>query len=165
MSTPTKLLAVTAILAGVLSCFSGCASSRALSTPTVANVVRTIEFRGIEIPLVSNARYQMTAAPAFPSVARQQEIKGTGVIRVVVDQSGEPIDYAILDSRPLPEFGQALVDVARHWQYPQMTAPDGRPIIYATEISVNFRPAPRDLPPPLVIGTPESSGSYEGTRR
>ena len=117
---------------------AGCTSEprHVSSGPPV--VVGTVAFGKTEIPVLQNVRCDRSVPPLYPPEARRQGIQGVGIVRVIVDETGGAIDYAVVMSRPTAEFGLAVLKAAKRWKYFPMTGEDGHPFVYALVIPVGF---------------------------
>jgi len=143
MNTTPRYSIIAALLASSVGLLAGCASSQdKVSSAAPPEVIGTMDFRSTTIPVYRNARANMSAPPVYPPAAQQDGISGAGLVRIVVDKTGEAIDYAIVGSTPTPDFGRAALAAAQRWQYFPMNGADDQPIVYALEIAVNFGSSP-----------------------
>jgi TonB family protein len=139
MNTPRQII-VAAILAATLWTLPGCSTRQPVVSPISAKPIDTTMYKGVEVSIfdANQVRCDKSTPPVYPAAAKRNRIQGVGVVRIIVDQTGEAIDYAIVSSSPSAEFGQAVLDAAKRWKYYPMADENGRPVIYILEQTVSF---------------------------
>ena len=75
------------------------------------------------------------AEPTYPEIARNNNITGSVVVEVMINEKGKVIKGAAL-SGPL-QLKQAAVDAARRWEFEPATE-NGKPSQFTTRITFNF---------------------------
>lgn len=142
MKTPDKYTIIAVVLAAVSGAISGCQSSQRIAPTEVAVAVEAVLHEGVERPVLDGqkVRCDMVARPVYPPEALRAEIPGVAVVRIVIGESGEPIDYAVVSASPTADFGDAALIAAKRWKYYPLVGDDGRPQVYVLEIPVRFKP-------------------------
>ena len=147
MKTPSRQFIVAAILSAILWTLTGCETpSRSVSSVTY-EPIGTAMHNGQEISII-DARQVMcdrTAVPVYPTEAHRNGLSGVGVVRVVVDRTGEIIDSFIVSSSPTDEFGQAALNAVKRWKFYPVAGLDGHPMVYMVEQAIVFER--RNQPP------------------
>jgi protein TonB len=73
--------------------------------------------------------------PIYPEVARNNNVSGSVVVEVTVDERGKVIQSAAL-SGPLI-LKQAAIDAAKQWKF-EPAISNGKPAQFITRITFNF---------------------------
>jgi Ca-activated chloride channel family protein len=73
--------------------------------------------------------------PAYPSLARAANAKGTVVVQVTIDEAGQVVATNTLSGHPL--FRQAALDAAKQWQF-KPTMLSGKPVQTTGVLTFNF---------------------------
>ena len=155
MNTPNKQALLAALCAAAIQFQIGCSTHQPVVSSLAAKPVATVMHKGLEVSVfdANQVRCDKSTPPAYPAEARRNRVQGVGVVRIIVDQTGEAIDYSIVASSPTAEFGQAVLDAAKRWKYFPMADEDGRPVIYVLEQTVRFN---------LGEETPNAGGGWNG---
>jgi TonB family protein len=78
----------------------------------------------------------VSAAPIYPTMARQARLEGQVVINAVIDATGKLTNMTVVSGPPLLQ--QAAIDSLRTWKY-QPGYLNEKPVSTKTSITVNFR--------------------------
>jgi protein TonB len=134
----SRIIAFVALFAAVLG-MSGC------TTPTKPEEERPIEigktqFRGQIIPVYDarTVRSERSTPPVYPVEQRRAGIEGVGVVMIIVDETGKPLEFTIVSSSPSPEFGVAALAAAKTWHFFPLKDESGRPLLHALRMPVTF---------------------------
>lgn len=65
-------------------------------------------------------------------------IEGEGVVMVIVDENGIPLEFGIMSSTPVPEFALATLAAAKKWRYFPMKDATGKAFVHGLRISMKF---------------------------
>lgn len=155
MNTPSKPMLLAALFAAAMLLQVGCSTPQPVVSSITAKAIDTTMYKGLEVSIfdANQVRCDKSAPPVYPADAKRNRIQGVGVVRIIVDQTGEAIDYAVVSSSPTAEFGQAVLDAAKRWKYYPMADEDGRPVIYILEQTIHFN---------LGAETPGADGGWNG---
>lgn len=74
-------------------------------------------------------------APPFPAVARNANMSGSVVARIVVDKSGQVTAVTIVKSQP--PFDERVVTTLKKWRY-QPLIQNGKPVSWRMEVTQEF---------------------------
>lgn len=86
--------------------------------------------------------------PSFPVMARVQNVDGAVVMRLLIDEKGQPSDPLVLRApRNEPGLVQAAVDAIRNWRY-RPARENGTPVPAFHTVTMSFRVEPRTVPNP-----------------
>ncbi|MDQ5979861.1 MAG: periplasmic protein TonB [Verrucomicrobiota bacterium] len=155
MHTPSKHSFLAAILTAAILLLVGCSTPQPVVSSLSAKPIDTTMHKGLEVSVfdANQVRCDKSTPPVYPAEAKRNRIQGVGVVRIIVDQTGEAIDYTIVASSPTAEFGQAVLDAAKRWKYYPMADEAGRPVIYILEQTIRFN---------LGEETPPAGGGWNG---
>jgi len=76
--------------------------------------------------------------PIYPPASRRAGEEGTGIFRVLVDQSGRPLDVQVLRSSGFPRLDEAAVAAIRKWRF-QAAVNNGQAVQSWTRVQVQFK--------------------------
>jgi len=99
------------------------------------------ELRGPEFgdtPVDQSPRFRATVSPRYPAQALRSRIGGTVILRVLVSDTGEAMDVAVV-RQIHPELSAAAVKAVRGWEW-QPALRNGRPVTAWTTVPIPFRP-------------------------
>jgi periplasmic protein TonB len=74
-------------------------------------------------------------SPTFPREARENHIKGTVLLHVIIDQKGNVKELSVQEGEPL--LRAAAMEAVRQWRF-QPTLLDGDPVEVETVIGIQF---------------------------
>ena len=140
MNNPNKPSTIAVIFIAAILLHAGCSTNQPVVASITAKPIDTTMYKGLEVSVfdANQVRCDKSTPPVYPAEARRNRVQGVGVVRIIVDQTGEAIDYSIVSSAPSAEFGRAVLDAAKRWKYYPMADEDGRPVIYILEQTVRF---------------------------
>lgn len=73
--------------------------------------------------------------PVYPAFARQARIQGPVVLKMTVDERGQPIQVEVLEGHPV--FHEAARQAARQWRF-EPARVDGQPVIATFKLTLKF---------------------------
>jgi periplasmic protein TonB len=89
-------------------------------------------------PVEATLAYVSAPAPAYPRVAMAGHMQGTVTLRVLVDETGKPVDVIVETSSGHPVLDKAARDqVLARWRF-QPAKTDGQPVRAWARIPVTF---------------------------
>ncbi|RXK55269.1 energy transducer TonB [Oleiharenicola lentus] len=140
MNHPYRHSILAAILPAIMWALAGCSTHQPVVSSITAKPIGTMMHKGLEVSVfdANQVRCDKSTPPVYPTEAKRNRIQGVGVVRIIVDQTGEAIDYTVVSSSPTAEFGQAVLDAAKRWKYYPMADENGRPVIYILEQTIRF---------------------------
>jgi periplasmic protein TonB len=75
--------------------------------------------------------------PVYPPQSRRAGEEGTGIFRVLVDQSGRPMEVSVVNSSGFPRLDEAAMTAIKKWKFkPAMNA--GQAVQSWTKVQVKF---------------------------
>lgn len=88
--------------------------------------------------LIVNPRFRTPPRPpAYPKRARELDQQGVTMLRIKLDQRGDPLDVHVLDSSGYALLDHAAVRAVRKWQF-QPAIHNGRPVVAFVELPIEF---------------------------
>jgi len=73
--------------------------------------------------------------PVYPAFARQARIQGPVVLKMTVDERGQPIQVDVLEGHPV--FHEAARQAARQWRF-EPARVDGQPVVATFKLTLKF---------------------------
>jgi protein TonB len=73
--------------------------------------------------------------PAYPEFARHAHIQGAVVLKMTVDERGQPVQVLVLEGHPV--FHEAATQAARQWRF-EPARLDGRPVMASFQLTLKF---------------------------
>lgn len=87
-------------------------------------------------------------APLYPPLARQARIRGTVILSIVIDKSGNVSRVELYSGHPM--LAPAAIEAVKQWKYKPYEK-DGEAVEVKTTVQVNFK-MPDSQPPPGIAG-------------
>ncbi|MGF6710313.1 protein TonB [Luteibacter sp. W1I16] len=89
-------------------------------------------------PVEATLAYVSAPAPAYPRAARAGHLQGTVTLRVLVDETGKPVEVIVESSSGHPVLDKAARDqILARWRF-QPAKTDGQPVRAWARIPVTF---------------------------
>lgn len=90
------------------------------------------------VPESANMKIDRRVDPVYPAASRRSGEEGTGLYRVLVDETGHPRDVSVLRSSGFPRLDQAAITAIRRWVF-SPALQGSRPIESWTKVQVTFQ--------------------------
>lgn len=73
--------------------------------------------------------------PVYPEFARHAHIQGAVVLKMIVDERGQPVQVLVLEGHPA--FHEAAMQAARQWRF-EPARVDGQPVMASFQLTLKF---------------------------